>query len=75
MGTSKILREALNYYTKEAYEHNNLSIELFDKVVTLAKNAIDMNERTEEQNQWLYGKLNIISDVIEKGRIESGKFK
>ena len=31
---------------------------------------LEKAEKLHEENQWLYGKLNIISDVIDKGREE-----
>jgi hypothetical protein len=31
-------------------------------------------EELKQENQWLYSKLNMISEVIEKGREESQKF-
>lgn len=34
----------------------------------------DYIEELKNENQWLYGKLNIISDVIEKSRNEIPKF-
>jgi hypothetical protein len=37
------------------------------EVLQLAEEKI---EKFHNENQWLYGKLNIISDVIEKGRDE-----
>lgn len=33
--------------------------------------AIEMLERLEKEKQWLYGKLNMISGIIERGRVES----
>ena len=34
--------------------------------------AIDMLEKLESENQWLYGKLNMISHIIEEGRNYNG---
>ena len=46
-----------------------------DEVEVLAKEsvtqAIDLLEKLEEENQWLYGKLNMISDIVERGRTEA----
>ncbi len=33
--------------------------------------AIEMLERLEKEKQWLYGKLNMISGIIKRGRVES----
>ena len=46
-----------------------------DEVEVLAKEsvtqAIDLLEKLEEENQWLYGKLNMISDIVERDRTEA----
>ena len=46
-----------------------------DEVEVLAREsvtqAIDLLEKLEEENQWLYGKLNMISDIVERGRTEA----
>lgn len=39
-----------------------------------AKMAINALQKIQEENQWLYGKLNQINEIIERGRIESSKF-
>lgn len=46
-----------------------------DEIEVLAREsvtqAIDLLEKLEEENQWLYGKLNMISDIVERGRTEA----
>ena len=49
-----------------------------DEVEVLAREsvtqAIDLLEKLEEENQWLYGKLNMISDIVERGRTEARRY-
>lgn len=46
-----------------------------DEIEVLAREsvtqAIDLLEKLEEENQWLYGKLNMISDIVERARTEA----
>lgn len=46
-----------------------------DEIEVLAREsvtqAIDLLEKLEEENQWLYGKLNMINDIVERGRTEA----
>ena len=42
---------------------NEITLDTFFELLEKAENI-------HEENQWLFGKLNIISDVIEKGREE-----
>lgn len=60
--------KTLNDYRKmadfERFEgRNNISLDTFFKLLEKAENL-------HKENQWLYGKLNIISDVIENARNE-----
>lgn len=46
----------------------------FKKLQELVGHA-NKTELLKEENQWLYGKLNMISDFIERGRYESEQYK
>lgn len=38
------------------------------------KELVEAVRKSKQENLWLYGKLNIISETIERGREESQKF-
>lgn len=38
------------------------------------KELVDAVRASKQEKLWLYGKLNIISETIEQGRVESQKF-
>lgn len=48
-------------------DRSEISLDTFFSLLEKAENL-------HEENQWLYGKLNIISDAIEKGREDSKEF-
>jgi hypothetical protein len=56
---------------KRIYEFNNykdhISLENYNQLLQLA-------EKLHAENQWLYEKLNIISETIEDGRNEVNRF-
>lgn len=64
----KTLKEYRELAHSERWNGNNeISLDTFFRVLEKA-------EKLHQENQWLFGKLNIISDVIEKGREELGEF-
>ena len=61
-----------NYYKSEdSFEQTDLAIEIIQDhvgwLVSIAKGA----QALEQEKLWLYGRLNMISDIIERGRGES----
>lgn len=46
----------------------------FPSVEGHVKELIEAVRKSKQENLWLYGKLNIISETIERGREEAQKF-
>lgn len=56
---------------EELTRHRQLIREVLEEDVP---QFIEELEKVQKENQWLYGKLNSIGDIIEKGRKESEQF-
>lgn len=55
-------------------KHKDDRLQTFDTNITaMAKDCLQEIERLESENQFLYGRLNMISDIIEDGRKKAFK--
>ena len=66
MIVDKGLRNQIDKFYKEANEEE--SWDLGEMAVNLVPKLDYLIEKLENENQSLYGKLNMISDIVEKGR-------
>lgn len=66
----KELKDCILYLKNSATRDNGFTQKFIDNLMIVINEA-ENSKQLEEEKLWLYGKLNKISDIIEKGREES----
>jgi hypothetical protein len=73
MGVCKMKKlplEGMKTYCEMYWKNEEANIDLANRIIVNVPHLITHIKQLEEENSWLYGKLNQISDVIEQGRNE-----
>ncbi|MED1863394.1 hypothetical protein P4V41_07990 [Fictibacillus nanhaiensis] len=71
----KLHLEGMKTYCDMYWDNEEVNIDLANRIIVNVPHLINHIKHLEKENSWLYGRLNLISDIIENGRNEVKKFQ